>query len=64
MEVEGRDDVRKLPGQTVTRLDPAEAERWSKLLAPVAEDWVKQTPNGAAIFAAYREELAKNRGAK
>ena len=59
MEVEGRDDVRKIPGQTVANLDAAEAKRWNDLLVPIAEEWVKSTPNGAAIYAAYREELAK-----
>lgn len=59
MEFEGRDDVRKIPGQTVANLDPAEAKRWNDLLAPIAEEWVKETPNGATIYAAYREELAK-----
>jgi TRAP-type C4-dicarboxylate transport system substrate-binding protein len=59
MEFEGRDDVRKIPGQTVAKLDPAEAKRWNDLLAPIAAQWVKETPNGAAIYAAYREELAK-----
>jgi TRAP-type C4-dicarboxylate transport system substrate-binding protein len=59
MEFEGRDDVRKIPGQTVAKLDAAEAKRWNDLLAPIAEGWVKETPNGAAIYAAYREELAK-----
>lgn len=61
MEFEGRDDVRKLPGQTVATLDPAEAARWTKLLAPITDDWVKATPNGAAIFAAYKEELARHK---
>jgi TRAP-type C4-dicarboxylate transport system substrate-binding protein len=59
MEFEGRDNVRKMPGQTVAKLDPAEATRWNDLLKPIADDWVKATPNGAAIYAAYREELAK-----
>ena len=59
MEFEGRDDVRKMPGQTVAKLDPAEAKRWNDLLTPISEEWVKETPNGAAVYAAYREELAK-----
>jgi TRAP-type C4-dicarboxylate transport system substrate-binding protein len=59
MEFEGRDSVRALPGQSVTNLDPAEARRWNELLAPIAQEWIRNTPNGAAIYAAYREELAK-----
>jgi TRAP-type C4-dicarboxylate transport system substrate-binding protein len=59
MEFDGRDEVRALPGQTVAKLDTVEAQRWNALLAPIAAEWVKNTPNGAAIFAAYREELAR-----
>jgi len=58
-------DVRKrvaaIPGHTVYQLDAAETAVWKTKLAPIIEDWVKETPNGAAILAAFREELTKIR---
>jgi len=45
-------------GHVVSDLTPAEAERWKKLLAPITEEWVKATPDGAAVLAAYRKEVA------
>jgi TRAP-type C4-dicarboxylate transport system substrate-binding protein len=49
------------PGQTREKLDVAEQERWKKLLSPITEEWLKSTPNGSVVLAAYREELAKVR---
>jgi TRAP-type C4-dicarboxylate transport system substrate-binding protein len=46
------------PPHVVAKLDPAEAQRWQQKLAPIVDDWTKRTPNGAAILAAYRQELA------
>lgn len=54
-----RSAVEKTPGETVARLPAAEQARWKTRVEPVTEDWVKRTPNGAAILAAYREEVAK-----
>ncbi len=59
VEDESRTHVKKLPGHRVDTLDPKEAERWKRLLAPIAEDFVKKTPDGAHVLAAYRAELAK-----
>jgi len=61
MEVEGRDAVGSMPGQHLAALDPAEAAKWKQLLTPITEQWVKDTPNGAAVLAAYRTEVAKAR---
>jgi TRAP-type C4-dicarboxylate transport system substrate-binding protein len=49
--------------QSDITLDPKEEARWRAAVAPVTEDWVKSVPNGAAILAAYREEIKKARGA-
>jgi len=51
-------------GQAVYRLAPAEETKWRERLKPIGEEWVKATPNGAAILAAYREELKKARAEK
>ncbi len=61
VEDESRADVKKLPGHHVSTLDPKETERWKKILAPIADEWVKRTPDGAHVLAAYRAELAKLR---
>jgi TRAP-type C4-dicarboxylate transport system substrate-binding protein len=49
------------PNQHMINLEPAEEARWRAAVAPVTEDWVKSVPNGAAILAAYREEVKKVR---
>jgi TRAP-type C4-dicarboxylate transport system substrate-binding protein len=61
MDAEGRDAVRAMPNHTVSRLDPAEEKRWAERVAPVTENWVKATPNGAAVLAAYRAEILRAR---
>jgi hypothetical protein len=61
MNVEGREKVKPMPGQTLSVIDPAEEERWKQRAQPIADEWVKTTPNGAAILAAFREEIKKAR---
>jgi len=58
---DGRADVQKLPGHMVTVLDAEEAARWQLILAPMVDEWLKETPDGPRVLAAYREELAKIR---
>ena len=59
-----RTKIKETEGQSVYRLAPAEQAKWQERLKPLSEDWVRSTPNGAAILAAYREELAKVRAAR
>jgi TRAP-type C4-dicarboxylate transport system substrate-binding protein len=47
------------PGQSVTVLAAAEAALWKARVTPVTEAWVKATPDGAKVLAAYRAEIAK-----
>jgi TRAP-type C4-dicarboxylate transport system substrate-binding protein len=56
--------MKKTPGHTLASLPPAEKQRWIKAIQPVTDQWVKDTPNGAAILAAYRTEVAKVRAQK
>jgi TRAP-type transport system periplasmic protein len=51
--------VGKTPGETVTQLPAAEQAQWKARVQSVVDDWTKRTPNGAAVLAAYREEVAK-----
>ncbi len=53
--------VAKDGGHTMTRFSPADEARMYKEVEPVLNDWVKRTPNGAAILAAFKEEVAKSR---
>jgi TRAP-type C4-dicarboxylate transport system substrate-binding protein len=46
-------------GHVVHDLSSAEVERVKRLLAPLTEEWVKTTPDGPRVLAAYKAELAK-----
>ena len=61
MDTEGRAAVAAMPNQSISRLDPAEERRWAERVGPVTEGWVKATPNGAAVLAAYRAEVIRAR---
>ena len=64
MEAIGRDATKAAPGQTIAQLDPAEEARWKELALPVTEDWVKATPDGEKVLAAFRAEVLAVRGSK
>jgi TRAP-type C4-dicarboxylate transport system substrate-binding protein len=64
MQAVGRDATKAMPGQTIAQLDPAEEARWKEAVAPVTEEWVKATPDGAQVLAAFRDELTAIRTAK
>jgi TRAP-type C4-dicarboxylate transport system substrate-binding protein len=55
------DQLKAMGDQNFTELSPAEKERWRTILAPVVEEWVKTTPDGARVLAAFKEELIKAR---
>ncbi|HLI22067.1 MAG TPA: TRAP transporter substrate-binding protein [Stellaceae bacterium] len=64
MQAVGRDQTKAMPGQTIAQLDPAEEARWKAAVAPVTDEWVKSTPDGAKVLAAFREELSAIRSGK
>ncbi len=64
MEAFGRDATKALPGQTVATLAPDEEARWKELVAPVTDEWVKATPDGTSVLAAFRSEVAAIRAGK
>ncbi len=41
----------------VSELPQAEEARWRKLVEPVAQQWAKETPNGAKVLDAFRAEI-------
>jgi len=56
-------EITKGKGQTIARLAPDEEARWRKTLEPITEGWVKATPDGDKVLAAFREEIANIRSA-
>lgn len=42
----------------VTTLPEAEEARWKKLVTPVADQWARETPDGAKVLQAFRAEIA------
>ena len=59
MNVLGASVVCKQKGQTCYGLTPEQAAIWQKRLAPLQAEWLKRTPDGATILAAYKAELVK-----
>jgi TRAP-type C4-dicarboxylate transport system substrate-binding protein len=49
------------PGHTIGQLAADEEARWKQRVAPVIEEWVRATPDGAKVLAAFREEVRKIR---
>ncbi len=57
---EGRDMVKALGDKhQIVPLPPAIEAKWRAAVAPVIDDWVKTTPDGAKVLAAFRSEIAK-----
>ena len=50
--------VKKMPGQTQAYLSAEEKLRWEARYGALIDEWVKETPNGAAVLAAYRKGIA------
>jgi TRAP-type C4-dicarboxylate transport system substrate-binding protein len=45
-------------GHVLAELAPDEAERWKARVLPIIDEWVKATPSGGEVLAAYRREVA------
>jgi TRAP-type C4-dicarboxylate transport system substrate-binding protein len=59
---QGREEskvVAAKPGHVVEKLPPPEYAKWKERIAPIIAAWTGQTPDGAKVLAAYREELQK-----
>ncbi len=50
-------------GHTMARFSADDEARMYKEVEPVLTDWARRTPNGAAILAAFRAEVAKSAAA-
>jgi TRAP-type C4-dicarboxylate transport system substrate-binding protein len=51
--------VKAMPDHHFSTLEPNEFERWRRVAVPLIDEWVKATPDGAKILAAYRAEVAR-----
>ena len=49
---------RVMKDQTVVRLSDDQRAMWKVKVAPVIDAWVKATPDGANVLAAFRKEIA------
>jgi TRAP-type C4-dicarboxylate transport system substrate-binding protein len=56
--------VEGAPGKTVTRLSAADLPKLRATMQPLVEQWLKDTPDGARVIAAYKAELDKLTAAK
>jgi len=56
--------MKALPDQSFYRITREEEARWQKLLAPITEEWIKATPDGAKILEAYKREVLIARSEK
>jgi TRAP-type C4-dicarboxylate transport system substrate-binding protein len=57
---EGREMVKALGDkQHIVQQSPETAAKWRKAVEPVVDDFVKSTPDGAKVLAAFRAESAK-----
>lgn len=63
MATQGRAVALKAPGAYIVKISDTEEARWRQRVEPIIDHWVKETPNGAAVLAAFREEIAKIRAA-
>jgi TRAP-type C4-dicarboxylate transport system substrate-binding protein len=64
IQAQQRAAVAAMPGHTMTAFDPAEEARWRRMVEPMIDQWAKSTPNGAAVLAAFKAEMAKVGGNK
>lgn len=59
----GRHMVEQMPGYTLTTMPPSDLAKLQKVMQPLIDQWVKDTPDGARVLAAYKAELEKARRA-
>jgi TRAP-type C4-dicarboxylate transport system substrate-binding protein len=59
VEDEARQAAKKDPKHTVITPSPELTAKWQAAVAPVTDAWIKATPGGDKVLAAFRETLAK-----
>jgi hypothetical protein len=61
VEANAMERISKMPGHVIETISPEEEARWKKQLEVISTDWIKATPNGSAVLAAFRDEIRKAR---
>ena len=56
---EMREQVRGTPGHKIDKLSPAVEKDWDARTKPLAAQWVKETPGGDKVLAAFRQYVAE-----
>jgi len=59
MDADGKKRVEAMPGHTFYTLDSKEEPAWKERTKPILDKWMKSTPNGAQVLAAFEAEYAK-----
>ena len=54
-----RDMVKALPGHTIVTPTREQYAAMERKLAPITDEWVKETPNGAALLATWKKLFAE-----
>jgi TRAP-type C4-dicarboxylate transport system substrate-binding protein len=66
--IQAQDDlgisITKKANQSIVTLPPQEEARWKARAQEIVDAWMKNTPDGAKVLAAYRAEIAKVRAEK
>ena len=52
---EWRQKVKGMKDHTVVSLTPQQTTEWRKRLAPVIDEWIKDTPDGDKLYKKYTE---------
>ena len=55
----GREIVEKMSGYTLATIQDSELPKLQKTIEPLVDKWIKETPDGEKVLAAYKAELAK-----
>jgi TRAP-type transport system periplasmic protein len=59
-----REGARKLGNHTFHNISDEDRKIWAPKLQPVIDQWARNTPNGEAVLAAFRKEVAAVRAEK
>jgi TRAP-type C4-dicarboxylate transport system substrate-binding protein len=57
----GRKMVAAMQGHTITTMPTSDLPRIKQAMAPLVDQWIKETPDGARVLAAFKAEFEKAR---
>jgi TRAP-type C4-dicarboxylate transport system substrate-binding protein len=59
MDADGKKRVESMPGHSFFKIDAGEETAWKERAKPIVDKWLKSTPNGPQVLAAFEAEYAK-----